>query len=199
MPPTGPKDPIVLGLRGPQEMGWQARWVDHTIRAATVGDCDAIGAVHVHAWQAAYRGVMPDDYLDGLHADDRATMWRRHFANPRPEQMLTVIVDHGEVVGFAASGPEAGDSARSDVGELYAINLDPPSWGKGLGRALLRDVTAALVAAGYQSAVLWVEPSNVRARSLYESEGWVDDDIARGQEMLGVMVSEVRYRRGLGG
>jgi ribosomal protein S18 acetylase RimI-like enzyme len=172
--------------------------VEYTIRPAAFDDCDAIGNVHVRAWQGAYRGVMPDEYLDGLRAEDRATMWRGYFAVPRPDHQLTVVVHAGGVVGFAASGPEAGESARSDVGELYAINLDPSSWGKGFGLALLRDVTEALGTAGYGSAVLWVAPQNTRARALYESEGWIDDDLAKEQELLGVTVTEIRYRRALG-
>ena len=172
--------------------------MEYAIRPAELGDCDAIGNVHVLAWQAAYRGVRPDEYLDGLLAEDRAAMWRRYFVVPRPDQRLAVLVHAGDVVGFAASGPEAGESERSEVGELYAINLEPSSWGKGFGRALLRDVTASLSSAGYRSAVLWVAPQNQRARSLYELEGWIDDDVARDQELLGVTVSEVRYRRPLG-
>jgi hypothetical protein len=34
--------------------------------SATVADAPAMGRVHVRAWQAAYRGHMPDDYLGGL-------------------------------------------------------------------------------------------------------------------------------------
>ncbi len=172
--------------------------MEYTIRPAELGDCDAIGSVHVLAWQTAYRSVMPDEYLDGLRPEDRATMWRRYFALPRPDQRLTVVVHAGEVVGFAASGPEAGEAARSDVGELYAINFEPSSWGKGFGRALLRDATEALATAGYRSAVLWVVPQNSRARSLYESEGWIDDDFARDHELLGVTFNEMRYRRPVG-
>ena len=169
--------------------------MEYTIRAAELDDCDAIGSVHVLAWQAAHRGVMSDEYLDGLRAEDRATMWRRSFAVPRPDQRLTVVVHAGEVVGFAASGPEAGESARSDVGELYAINFEPSSWGKGFGRALLHDATEALVTAGYRSAVLWVVPQNTRARSLYESEGWIDDDFAHDHELLAVTGGQARLER----
>jgi len=46
------------------------------IRPASVNDADAVGEVHVRAWQSAYRGEMPDDYLDGLQAHDHATRWR---------------------------------------------------------------------------------------------------------------------------
>lgn len=46
------------------------------VRDATADDADALGVLHVRAWQAAYRGAMPDDYLDGLNAADRAELWQ---------------------------------------------------------------------------------------------------------------------------
>ena len=101
-----------------------------------IGDADRLGAIQVRAWQATYRGVMPDAYLDELDADDRAAYWRRQVLALLPGQRLEVIVDDGVVVGFAAAGPEH-DGRAAGVGELYAINLDPQVWGRGLGRALL--------------------------------------------------------------
>jgi RimJ/RimL family protein N-acetyltransferase len=50
---------------------------------------------------------------------------------------------------------------------------------------------------GYVEAVLWVVPANERARRLYESEGWSDDDLRRDDEAFGVVVSQMRYRRPL--
>ena len=47
------------------------------IRPMTMADTSTVGEVHVRAWQAAYRGVMPDEYLNGLRPEDRAEMWRR--------------------------------------------------------------------------------------------------------------------------
>jgi ribosomal protein S18 acetylase RimI-like enzyme len=165
-----------------------------TIRHAQIGDADRIGAIQVGAWQATYRGVMPDAYLDGLDVDDRAAYWRRQVQALLPGQRLKVIVDDGVVVGFAAAGPEH-DGRAAGIGELYAINLDPQVWGRGLGRALLRDVTAELVGLGYREAVLWVVPHNDRARRFYESEEWRDDDVRRDDEVFGVVVPEMRYRR----
>jgi ribosomal protein S18 acetylase RimI-like enzyme len=166
------------------------------MRPAVGEDADAIGAIHVRAWQAAYRGVMPDEYLDGLRIDDRAAGWRRHLTDLPPDQNVVVIVDSGRVVGFANLGPERDDS--SNDGELYAINLDPDVWDRGLGRALLRHATDALEQLGYPEAVLWVVPQNQRARHLYESEGWSDDHLGRREEIPGgVVVPEMRYRRRL--
>ncbi len=170
--------------------------VPPTIRHAQLGDAERIGVIQVRAWQAAYRGVMPDAYLDQLDVDDRAAYWRRQVLALLPSRRLEVIVDGGVVVGFAAAGPEH-DGRAVGVGELYAINLDPQVWGRGLGRALLRDVTAALVDLGHREAVLWVVPENDRARRFYESEQWRDDDVRRDEKVFGVVVAEMRYRRPL--
>jgi len=166
------------------------------IRHAQLADADQIGAVQVRAWQATYRGVMPDAYLDELSAHDRAAYWRGQVLALLPGQRLKVIVEGGVVVGFAATGPE-NDGGAAGVGELYAINLDPSVWGRGLGRALLRDATAELAGLGHREAVLWVVPQNDRARRLYESEQWRDDDVRRDDEVFGVVVPEMRYWRSL--
>ena len=150
--------------------------VPPTIRHAQLGDAERLGAIQVSAWQGAYRGVMLDAYLDELDVDDRAAYWRRQVVALLAGQRLKVIVDDGVVVGFAVGGPES-DGRVAGIGELYAINIDPEVWGRGLGRALLRDMTAELVALGYREAVLWVVPQNDRARRFYESEQWRDDHV----------------------
>ncbi len=136
---------------------------------------------------------MPDEYLDGLRAEDRVEMWRGQISRAdRPPLLVAVVA--GEVVGFAALGAEQSTTSPS-CGELYAMNLDPVYWGQGIGRALLHDVTDALVSLGYDEAVLWVVPENQRARSLYESEGWSADGGLATQDILGVTVTDIRYRK----
>lgn len=169
---------------------------DLVIRDAVDADADAMGHLHVRAWQSAYRGVMPDEYLDALQADERITMWRGRISRPDLPPLLVAVVA-GEVVGFAAFGAEHPTTSSTTCGELYAMNLDPPHWGKGIGRALLRRATEALIAMGYPEAVLWVVPENERARALYESEGWAADGGISTEDVLGVTVTDVRYRKPL--
>ena len=169
---------------------------DFVIRHAIVDDADALGRLHVRAWQAAYRGVMPDEYLDGLDPSDRAVMWRGRIPRTDLTPLLVAVVD-GEPVGFATYGPEQDDNEATGSGQLYAMNVDPDHWGGGIGRALLRSATDALVAAGYRDAVLWVVPENARARRLYEAEGWVDDHAIATEEILGVTVRDMRLRKPL--
>lgn len=163
-----------------------------TVRPATVADAPAMGRLHVRAWQAAYRGHMPGDYLDGLRASERAAGWERVLRLERDRGAVLVAEQAGEVTGFANVGP-AEDSA--DAGELYAINVDPAHWGTGAGRALLLAAQAKLARLGFDETVLWVLPANARARRFYEIAGWVADGSERTMEVLGVVVPEVRYRR----
>jgi GNAT superfamily N-acetyltransferase len=169
---------------------------DLVIRDAAEADADAMGHLHVRAWQSAYRGVMPDEYLDGLQAQDRIAMWRSLLSRSDvPPVLVAVVAD--EVVGFAVFGAEESPEPAPSCGELYAMNLDPDYWGQGIGRVLFRRVTEALTALGYEEAVLWVVPENERARGLYDSEGWVADGGVSTEEILGVTVTDIRYRKPL--
>ena len=164
-------------------------------RAPTPEDAEALGAVHVRAWQAAYRGgLMPDDYLDSLSVEERAEMWRTALEQPlSPRRSRFVVEDSsGNVIGFILVGPEDGGD-DSITGELFAINVDPDHWGTGAGRRLHDAGVGALTEAGFDRAVLWVHPDNGRARSFYESLGWRSNDVTRQAEVLGVEVTEVRY------
>ena len=100
-------------------------------------------------------------------------------------------------VGLATYGPEQPGDDATGSGQLYAMNVDPDHWGGGIGRALLRSATDALVADGYRDAVLWVVPENARARRLYESEGWADDHAIATEDILGVTVRDMRLRKTL--
>ena len=163
-----------------------------TVRPATVADAPAMGRLVVRAWQAAYRGLMPDAYLDGLRTEDRAAYWDGVLRREDRRGVVLVAERDGEVVGFAAAGPSPDPEG---AGELFAINLDPDHWGTGAGRALLEAVQAELDRMGFAESVLWVLPGNARARRFYEIAGWVADGTERTADVFGVTVPEVRYRR----
>ncbi|HMO11331.1 MAG TPA: GNAT family N-acetyltransferase [Actinotalea sp.] len=165
------------------------------IRPVQAGDAAAVAEAHVRAWQTAYRGLMPADYLAGLDVAQRADAWRAVIAEGPDGYGVLVAVLDGRVVGFAASGP-ARDQDAPDLGELYAINLHPDAYARGAAPELLRAVERELARHGHGEAVLWVVPGNARARRFYEREGWAVDDATRPIEIAGrFTVEEMRYRR----
>ncbi|MDQ3733675.1 MAG: GNAT family N-acetyltransferase [Actinomycetota bacterium] len=170
------------------------------VRIAAPEDAAALGRVHVRAWQATYRGIMPEDFLDNLDPAERGQMWASYLTTRRPmSSRLVICAEPGdEPVGFALVGPDRESaSPESDLGELYAINLDPDAWGQGLGRDLLAAATTELSRLGFREAVLWVATANARARRFYEVAGWHPDGTQRIDDSLGPAIDEVRYRRSL--
>ncbi len=176
------------------------------IRRAEVADADAIGRVHVTAWQAAYRGLVPDDVLASLDATARAEQWRNALASSGEsgvasfdDDKATVLVAEdpsGNVVGIAAVGRHRG-SADPTVGELWMMNLAPAAWGRDIAPPLLRAAEKGLRDLGFSAAVLWVAEGNGRARRFYEREGWTLDGAVKTQTPSGLALRQVCYRRAL--
>lgn len=155
--------------------------------------------VRIAAWQAAYRGLMPDDYLDAMgdQAEQAAERLRDRLQAGSGTTMLVGVIADDRVVGMCVYGPPR-DDVPSDCGQLHAINLDPAVWGTGVGRDLLVPAQEGLTDDGYRSAYLWVVEGNVRARRFYEREGWRADGATKVDDQFGTGVTEVRYRRTLG-
>jgi ribosomal protein S18 acetylase RimI-like enzyme len=169
-----------------------AAWVQ--LRLAEPGDEPAVADIHVRSWQVAYRGLMSDEYLDGLRPEDRAI--RYTFADQGPGRPSTWLAVDGSVVcGFATVGPCADDP--DGAGELYALYLDPGRWDRGVGRMLIAQARAHLVEAGFSEAVLWVLVGNERAERFYRLDGWRSEGERRTDEVHGITVEELRYRRSL--
>lgn len=159
------------------------------IRPASPDDALVIETIRIHGWRSAYRHVFPPAELDGLPID--AERWRSRLRVP-PPGWSTVVCEHGgRVVGFASTGPSRDED---DVGELYAIYVDPEMWSAGAGRALMAAAEERL-AAEYDAALLWVLEENPRARGFYERAGWAPDGVRKAEERFGVRAPEVRYRK----
>ena len=151
----------------------------------------------MRSWQSAYRGLIPQDYLDSLDPAQRLA-WRQQILVSVNWSVGGVLVteDESGVTGFADFGPtrDAGEDPRL-VGEIRAIYLAPAVWGQGHGRELMTAALAGLMMVGYANATLWVLDSNNRARRFYEAAGFRADGSVKEYEGLGFTLPELRYRR----
>jgi ribosomal protein S18 acetylase RimI-like enzyme len=124
------------------------------VRQAEPGDEAAVAGLHVRSWQVGYRGLLPNEFLDGLRPEDRAA--RYTFADQssgRPETMLAV--EQGVICGFTTVGASR-DTDQQGRGEVYAIYVDPASWGRGIGRILMAEAQKRLALQGFREGFLWV-------------------------------------------
>jgi len=163
-------------------------------RRATAADAEAIARLHVASWQAAYRGVLSDGFLDSQDVGERAATWVQRLA--RPETI--VLLDEGPegLTGFCASGPSHDpDADRAAVWEVYNLHVAPVRRGGGIGGRLFDAAVALGRDRRARLLTLWVVDRNAPARRFYERKGMTPDG-ARQAHVVGpgATLSEIRYR-----
>lgn len=141
------------------------------LRQAKVGDALGIAQVHVGTWQNAYLGMIPETFLQGLSVEQRAQNWVKVLESSNTESQ-TIVAEMDEViVGFIGIGPSR-DSEESDLGEVFAIYVDPNFQNQGVGSKLMNEGIQFLKNQGLKGAVLWVLDQNIGTKGWYESHGW---------------------------
>jgi len=165
------------------------------IRPATAADADALARLHVDSWRSAYRGLVPDSYLESLNYGHGALRFRRAIASGADETY--VAEDSREMLGFLTLGAcRDADVDPARTGEIWGIYLAPRHWRKGIGGQLCLHAERVLASRHYLQAVLWVFEGNAAARRFYEAMGFEVDGASK---MLspGAPLKAIRYRKQL--
>jgi len=117
---------------------------------------------------------MSDAHLDQVLRIERAAFdspWRReHFVHEihRNPHAVSWVLLHGEqVLAYACAW-----ILESEL-TINNIAVHPGALRQGIGRALLKSLLRHASGAGCRGARLDVRPSNVSARRMYETEGFV--------------------------
>jgi GNAT superfamily N-acetyltransferase len=151
------------------------------VRAARRDELRALHEARIATWRRAYRGVVPDEYLDELTLTDEVLAKVQARYDEGTAQTVGAW-DAGTVVGMAVAGP-CRDEDREGERELYALYVLPSHWGTGTGLLLWQTVQPF--------SSLWVLEGNTRARGFYERHGFRPDRTK--QITFGVELTEVRY------
>jgi ribosomal protein S18 acetylase RimI-like enzyme len=140
------------------------------LRRGTPGDLAAVSALQLASWRDAYRGLLPDAYLDGALAADLDAVWRRKLDGaPAPRSLLLVAeAAEGSLAGFLYACQEAAGAQSAYLDNLHVR----PEWrGAGLGARLMRAAVPELSALGYGGLHLRVFAQNTAALRFYERLG----------------------------
>ncbi|MCC8338757.1 GNAT family N-acetyltransferase [Streptomyces sp. R1] len=170
------------------------------VREMALADCDRVSRIRVRGWRTAYRGLVPQPYLDAMDPATDAERRRAVFTGASADVVnLVAEDDDGAIVGWACTGPYRDGERRTADAELYALYVDAGRFGSGIGQALLRESVRRCEAAGHARMLLWVIEGNARARHFYERAGFRPDGAEEPFVVEGVAVPEVRYARPLRG
>ncbi|HYT69935.1 MAG TPA: GNAT family N-acetyltransferase [Gemmatimonadales bacterium] len=167
-------------------------------RRAGVADAEAIARLHIASWRAAYRGLLPDAFLDSQDLAERTDMWRGKLT----DSSTTVLVAEAAagMLGFCACGPSHDpDADTSTVWEIYNLHVTPDLRGGGIGGRLFDAAVSLGLQHGARDLTLWVLHGNSPAERFYQHKGMTPDG-ARQSRAVGpdVTFAEVRYRVRIG-
>jgi GNAT superfamily N-acetyltransferase len=166
------------------------------IRQVVAADARSVAEVHVQTWQVAYRGVVPDAYLEGLSIDERERLWRASIRRGTPEIWVAEV--DGQVVGWTAFGASRDPDASPESGELEAIYVLPRCWATGVGRALWQLTRRRMIERGFLTATLWVLADNARAIRFYSAGGFnANPSSEKTISIGGRHLREIRYETSL--
>ena len=159
-----------------------------TVRAPRPEELPAVSAIYAASWRSAYRGIVPQGYLDRLSDGFRLP------APARRRQDSLVAEEDGVLVGTVCAGP-ARDDRWPGWGEIIALYLLPDRRRRGIGTLLLEAAMDRLRQRGFSNIYLWAAEKNAPARRFYEARGFTPAPERTSTLLDGEAVWEVRYIR----
>jgi GNAT superfamily N-acetyltransferase len=162
------------------------------VRPARPEDVDDIVEIGLAAWREGYHGVvsanlMPDRMALRARISERVDQGSRHVA---------VAELDSAVRGWITFGPSRDAGATRYVGEVWALNVHPDVWRRGVGRELVAYALERLALDGFSEVTLWTFRDTPRSRSFYEALGFRGDGASQRRHLSGG-ATEVRYRMAL--
>lgn len=122
------------------------------VRALTLKDAEAVARVNVTSYlEADRRSPYPEQntYDLKVHLPINVSKWRRElgFADESGDKRFLGSFNGEALEGYVHFGPHKKDKS---AGEIYALYVDPESWGNGTGSKLLKEAAKAMKDQGFK-------------------------------------------------
>lgn len=134
----------------------------------TAADAAALADLQIQSFRQAYKGILPDAYLDGMDAE----VIKEEFIQKINDPAKHLIIDRqgGNITGYAYAVAQRMEELPF-AGELIELYVHPDFTGKGTGTKLFRDMAIFLSDMDGASFNVWALSANKGACGFYESMG----------------------------
>ena len=140
------------------------------IRKAKNSDLNGIIRVNVETWKTAYKGVVPDNYIQGFIIRTQDKRWQKQLMNMIEENIFFIAeTNKREIIGFAIGGLERSNNPNYE-GELMGIYIQKEYQRQGIGKALINKVIGKLIKLKVNTMLVWVLENNPY-RAFYDTLG----------------------------
>ena len=136
------------------------------IRFAGKEDLENIAGLYVRNHKTAYRGLLSDEYLNGLTVSGALEKWEKHLQDG--VSVIWVACERDHFLGFAAAMP---DPKTEQAWYLESLHVTENARGIGVGTALIKTAAQYAYDHGYRKMSVCIVRGNDRAGSLYQRLG----------------------------
>ncbi|MFA0057953.1 GNAT family N-acetyltransferase [Vibrio echinoideorum] len=159
------------------------------VRKARLSDIQEIALIHVQSWKSAFKGLMPERYINSYTFEDRKTEWLS-ILNSGSESVI-IVEENNKLVGFL--------SYSENVHFLYLskLYLCPSIYGKGVGCILMKELESNAQLASIDLIRLYVLDSNQSAIKFYSKQGFEFGDGFESEEFEGETIIDLLMEKHL--
>jgi len=143
-----------------------------TIRLATPADAPDMAEIHARSWEAAYKDIIPAEYIKEKNAG-RPALWQRIITDENTSRYVIEI--GGKIVGFVHVDPPQDDDLDDSFYEVHGIYLHPDVYRQGIGSQAMDFAYGKARSLGKTTMTVWVLAENTNTINFYEKCGFVTD------------------------
>ena len=136
------------------------------IRFAGREDLENIAGLYVRNHKTAYRGLLSEEYLNGLTVRCALEKWEKHLQDV--DSVIWTAWEGGSFLGFAAAMP---DRETEQTWYLESLHVTEDARGKGVGTALIRTAAQYAHEHGHRKMSICIVRGNDSAGTLYRRLG----------------------------
>lgn len=163
------------------------------LRTGIPNDAEMIEKIRVAAWRVAYRDFMPPEYLSKLNPLQHVADLQKTLSEQSMEFFVSVAEEEGQVVAFSMLGKPRYNT-KADSIELWALNVHPEHWRKGIGQTLIKKALAMSAKSGFKALELWCIQGNIPAEIAYRKAGFTASGKERqSSQLTGNLLHELHY------
>lgn len=159
-------------------------------------DSERIAFINISTWRTTYRGIFPDEILDGMKEEKYIEKWNRIiFLQQENDDATTFVCEvDGHLVGYGCGMKLGNEKYDSELTALYILKEFQR---QHIGKELVQRIVHFLKDRGAQSMIIWMAKGNPAehfysklggkplehridemAGSEYEDIGFVYDDLS---------------------
>ena len=140
---------------------------NNNICKAEVSNCLEIAKLIKDGWDAAYKGIIPEEYLKNRELDKMSKGWKEKIETT---QEVYVYKENNQILGVIMFG-KARDFECEDTGEVFVLYVKVEEKRRGIGSKLIEFAKNKLIEAGYRKMIIWCLKGNIQGENFYKKHG----------------------------